>query len=196
MASAYGFPYDPRMASFSNKIIPHRPRSAWEDFGYFSHFCHFGNFVILVILIIFVIFVILVILVILSFWSFWSFCHFGHLVTGGHGAMGPQMWEDMGAIDVGGHGGHRDKISRDIVFVIFMTKVCRDLGRTWGHRCGRTWGPQRQNISGYCFFHFHDKSMQGSREDMGPQIGRTRGPQISGHRGEKRGSDTHYRRVE
>ena len=44
--------------------------------------------------------------------------------------------EDMGAIDVGGHGGHRDKISRDIVFFIFMTKVCRDLGRTWGHRLG------------------------------------------------------------
>ena len=50
--------------------------------------------------------------------------------------MGPQMWEDMGAIDVGGHGGHRDKISRDIVFFIFMTKVCRDLGRTCGHRLG------------------------------------------------------------
>ena len=59
--------------------------------------------------------------------------------------MGPQMWEDMGAIDVGGHGGHRDKISRDIVFFIFTTKVCRDSGGhgatdVGGHRGHRSRG--------------------------------------------------------
>ena len=91
--------------------------------------------------------------------------------------MGPQMWEDMGAIDVGGHGGHRDKISRDIVFFIFTTKVFRDSGGHGATDVGGHRGHRDKISRDMFFFIFMTKVCR--------DLGRTWGHRLGGHGGHR-----------